>query len=387
MPTYSPNRRPQQLTLRRLRTLHIAAFRDQVARGVRSEATLGMHERTWGYLERHFGARADVRRLTRKKIRGWLEAERRGRGARRVAPPTLRLRLSTLRQAMKLAQREGVLRRLPAFPETAVVYRSRTPFLESPSDFWRLFDEIERTCGPERSEYFALCVFTCQRASDVERMLVREIWPYGRTPWVTIRSTKTRAIPVRVVCPRELARIFRRKFKREGTADVNRRLVSPWPARVRTLPAVCARLGLPRITATAARHTGITWAVSRVGITPALLRWTGHRNPTIVAQVYAHALGAQLADVAAALDHYAARGRRKLRERTPPALRLTGRGANPPAEEKLRRRRAVPRDGIEPPTQGFSAPVMVIDPPGRNPSGVELLLEEKPDAHREPRPE
>jgi integrase len=89
---------------------------------------------------------------------------------------------------------------------------------------------------------------------------------------------------------------------------------------VRTLPLVCARLGLPRITATAARHTGITWAVSRVGITPALLRWTGHRNPNIVATVYAHAMPAQLDEIARAFDSFRIR-RKVANKRRPPATK------------------------------------------------------------------
>jgi len=311
MPAYHAER----LTLRKLRRLHIEAFRDQVVRGLRSEATLGMHERSWGYIEGYFGARADVRRLSRARLKRWLRDARRPRRARQdareLAPCTVRLRACTLRAALKLARREGLLRRLPDFPETAVVYRSRTPFLEAPGHFWRIFDELERGAGVERAEYFALCVLTCQRVIDVEAMRVGDIHPFGKRPWVIIRSTKNRQPPVRVVCPRELARIFRRKFKREGTWDVHARLVRPWPQRVRTLPAVCERLGLPRITATAARHTGITWAASRVGISPALLGWSRHRNPNLVAQVYAHALPPQLGEVAAALDDYARRGRRR----------------------------------------------------------------------------
>ena len=361
--------------------MHLEAFRDQVARGLRSQATLEMHERTWRYLVEYFGARADVRRFTRARLKRWLVDERRGRlerssgEIRELAAPTLRLRLCTLRAAMKVARREGLLRTLPEFPETAFVYRSRTPFLEDPGDFWRIFDELTRTAGPERAEYFALCVFTCQRASDVEAMKVGDISPWGRRPWVTIRSTKNRREPVRVVCPRELARIFRRKFLREGSKNVNARLLRPWPARARTLPDVCRRLGLPRITATAARHTGITWAVSRVGITPALLRWTGHRNPNIVAQVYAHALPEQLGDVAAAFDAYARRGRRKVPERMPPAGAInTSRGRITQPGGADSRRVGVPRDGIEPPTQGFSAPLRAVRRRRRaRPRSVRLL--------------
>jgi integrase len=106
-----------------------------------------------------------------------------------------------------------------------------------------------------------------------------------------------------VRAPEELVEVFRELFAREGGSHLQtERLVKPWPSRVRTLPDVCARLGLPRITATAARHTGISWAIRELGITPAVIAWSGHRSPKMIAEVYGHAMKPQLDDVAAALD-------------------------------------------------------------------------------------
>jgi len=155
---------------------------------------------------------------------------------------------------------------------------------------------------PDRREYFALLVWTWQHPSDVERMIRKDIDPLAAPPWVIVRNTKNRRPPIKVVAPAELARVFREKFIREGTGRLEDRLVKPWPARVRTLPAICERLGLPRITATAARHTGISWAIRHLGITPAVMAWSGHSSPKMIASVYGHAMPAQLADVAGALD-------------------------------------------------------------------------------------
>lgn len=271
---------------------------------MRSPATLEMHERTWGYILDHFGGGADARRLTRARLLRWVAAERLGRlkradGSRReLGPASIRLRMCTLRGAMKVARREGLIPRLPEFPETTFRYKSRTAWLETFADYERIFDQLPT----ERREYFALLVWTWQHPSDVERMNRSDIDPLADPPWVIVRNTKNRKPPIKVVAPAELVRVFRENFISRGVGRLNDRLVQPWPARVRTLPAICERLGLPRITATAARHTGISWAVRHLGITPAVMAWSGHSSPKMIATVYGHALPAQLADVAGALD-------------------------------------------------------------------------------------
>jgi integrase len=272
---------------------------------MRSGATLSMHETTWRFILDHFGGGADAKRLSRDRLKRWIAAERRGRlrrtdGTRReLSPASIRIRVCTLRSAMKLARREGLLRSIPEFPETSFRYTSRTQWLETYADYQRIMGQL----STERQEYFALLIWTWQHPSDVERMTRADLDPFCNPPWVTIRNSKNRRPPLRVVAPAELASVFRAKFERErGMGRPNDQLVKPWPARVRTLPAVCERLGLPRITATAARHTGISWAIRRLGITPAVMAWSGHASPKMIATVYGHALSADLADVAGALD-------------------------------------------------------------------------------------
>jgi integrase len=262
-----------------------------------------MHVRVWSYVLEYFGAGADARRMTRARLLRWVADERRGRtkrpdGTRRgLSPASIRLRMCTLRAAMKVARREGLIGRLPEWPETAFRYESQTAWLDSFADYERLLDQLP----PARRPYFALLVWTWQHPSDVERMTRADLAIHAKPPWVIVRNTKNRRPPIKVVAPAELVRVFRKKFMVEGT-DQGDRLVSPWPARVRTLPAICQRLGLPRITATAARHTGISWAIRHLGITPAVMAWSGHRSPKMIATVYGHALPAQLAEVAGALD-------------------------------------------------------------------------------------
>lgn len=361
--SYSRARRGQKtpLTLRRLRRLHLSHFGDQVRRGMRSGATLAMHETTWRFILDHFGGGADAKRLSRDRLKRWIAAERRGRlrradGTRReLSPASIRIRVCTLRAALKLARREGLLRTIPEFPETSFRYTSRTQWLENFADYERIMGQL----SAERQAYFALLIWTWQHPSDVERMTRADISPYSDPPWVTIRNTKNRRTAIRVVAPSELARVFRDRFEIEGMGRLSDRLVQPWPARVRTLPAICERLGLPRITATAARHTGISWAIRKLGITPAVMAWSGHASPKMIATVYGHALAADLADVAGALDSI----RRARRARAPKASQksLPPTGARQGIDRGSTTRSGstpdrlvVPRDRIELSTHGFS---------------------------------
>lgn len=358
--SYSRARRGQKttLTLRRLRRLHLDHFGDQVRRGMRSGATLAMHETTWRFILDHFGGGADAKRISRDRLKRWIAAERRGRlrradGTRReLSPASIRMRVCTLRAALKLARREGLLRALPEFPETAFRYTSRTQWLESFGDYQRIMGQL----STERQAYFALLIWTWQHPSDVERMTGADLDPFSDPPWVNIRNSKNRRPPLRVVAPAELARVFRAKFEREEMTPTQK-LVKPWPARVRTLPAVCERLGLPRITATAARHTGISWAIRKLGITPAVMAWSGHASPKMIATVYGHALTADLADVASALDSIC-RARRSnaptKKTRPQPELAGTGRGLTTKPGVAAPGQVVVPRDRIELSTHGFS---------------------------------
>jgi len=54
------------------------------------------------------------------------------------------------------------------------------------------------------------------------------------------------------------------------------------------------------------RHTGLSWAARRRGITPALCRFAGHSSPAMMARTYAHALPPQLEEVTADLESMAA---------------------------------------------------------------------------------
>lgn len=214
---------------------------------------------------------------------------------RRAGPETMRKRYSTLRATLALAHRRRLIPRVPAFPEVIAPWRPRQHHLRSYADAARIFDRLQ----PHRAEWFWLCLWTGQHASDVDRMTWEDVDLAGRS--VMLRNTKNRRVPVRVTTPAPLQRMLLAMFQRERPLP-GARLVRPWPSRKHTLPLVCFRLGLPPLNAIDLRRTLATWMVRKLGITPAVCRWFGHGSPAMMARTYAHALPAQLSECTAELD-------------------------------------------------------------------------------------
>lgn len=208
-------------------------------------------------------------------------------------PSTLRKRLSTLRAALSLGHRRGLLARVPALPAVLAPWRPRKRFLRDYSEARRLFESLPR----HRAEWMWLCLWTGQHASDVERMTWADVGLFDRPPWVLIRNTKNRKEAVRVKIPTPLLEVLRVMWRRDRPA-LSQHLVRPWPSRHYTLATHCRRLGIVQVNAIDLRHTCLSWAVRTRGITPAVCAWAGHSSPVMMARVYAHALPTQLREVA-----------------------------------------------------------------------------------------
>jgi len=265
---------------------------------VRSPATLEMqraHERYW---HKHLGASLALDQVDEEVLDRHANGPR---PARAAGPATMRKRLSTLRGALELAHRRRRIPRVPAFPVVLAPWRPRQRYLETFADAERLFASLPL----HRAEWFWLCLWTCQHASDVDRMTWLDVDLARGT--MLIRNTKNRREAIRVRCPSPLLEVLRDKFERERprTADP---IVRPWPSRKTTLPLHCRRLGLPELNAIDLRHTGLSWAARRRGITPALCKFAGHSSPAMMARTYAHALPPQLEEVTADLESMAING-------------------------------------------------------------------------------
>lgn len=273
----------------------------RVRDGVRSKATLEMQQAHRRYWERELGGRTrlgfvDELALERIASRPRLVP---AHGRAPAGPNTLRKRLSTLKAALELQHRRRQLRRVPAFPKVLVRPAPRSPVIETYAQALALF----RSLPLHRAEWYWLHLWTGQHVADGEGMAWADV-DLGPRPTMLIRNTKNRRAPIRVPMPAPLAEVLRAKCRRERPAP-SARIVQPWPSRKTTLAVHCARVGLPRLNATALRHTCLTWAVRRIGITPAVCAWAGHSSPEMMARRYAHALPAQLGEVAAALESMA----------------------------------------------------------------------------------
>lgn len=212
-------------------------------------------------------------------------------------PATMRKRMSTLRQAFGRAHRRRRVTRVPAFPTVLAPFRPRGRFLDNYADARRLFDSLPR----HRAEWYWLCLWTAQHASDVERMTWSDV-DLRRTTGL-IRNTKNRKVPVRVRLPAPLVEVLREMHRRDRPRPEDH-LVKPWASRKTTLPAHCRKLGLVELNAIDLRHTGLSWA-ARFGITPALCKFAGHSSPAMMARTYAHALPQELEEVTVALESMA----------------------------------------------------------------------------------
>ena len=253
------------------------------------------HRRWW---EKRLGAGRPIAELEE------LELDQVANGPRvgRAGPATLRKRLSTLKGALELAHRRRQIPRVPAFPPVLVKWNPRQRFLQSYDDARRLFDDLVESPGPHRAEWYWLALWTCQHASDVERMIWADVDLARGTG--LIRNTKNRKVAIRVRLPTPLLAVLRASAARKRPRPEDP-IVQPWPSRKATLPLHCRRLGLPELNALDLRHTGLSWAARRLGITPALCRFAGHSSPSMMARAYAHALPPQLEDVTAELESMA----------------------------------------------------------------------------------
>jgi integrase len=268
---------------------------------VRSPATLEMqasHRRWW---EKILGAGTPADQVD-ELVLDELATRARPRpphAARAAGPCTLRKRLSTLRSALALQVRRRRLARLPLFPHVLVAPAAVPSILSSYADAARLFESLPL----HRAEWYWLALWTGQRPADVETMAWADVDLGTSTMW--IRSSKTRKPPIRVRIPRPLLDVLRRMYRRDLPAAAAH-LVRPWSSRKTTLPLHCEKCGLPRMNATALRHTNLSWIVRTTGITPAACRWAGHSSPRQMERTYAHHLPMQLEGVTDALDSMAA---------------------------------------------------------------------------------
>ncbi len=128
-------------------------------------------------------------------------------------------------------------------------------------------------------------------------------------------------------------------------------VVPPWGSMRRDLPLACARAGVPRVTANDLRRTYASWLVDAGVPTHTVATLLGHSSSRMVERIYGR-LG---------IDHLAAAVAQLPRcdARVTSSVPSVSRSALPDAVTGVANVSGswqvfVPRDGVEPPTRGFS---------------------------------
>jgi len=280
----------------------ISQTEQRAADHVRSPETVEMQEAHARYWARELGADKPIDQIDEVTLEQIAARPRKPpkHAARVAGPETLRKRMSTLRAALRLQCRRRRLARVPEFPPILAPRPPIPEVLHTYAEAMRLYESLPL----HRARWYWLAVWTGQRASDVERMTWSDVDLVAKT--MLIRSTKTRKPDgIRVRIPAPLFEVLA-EMHAETHPRPTDHLVKPWPSRKTTLPLHCQRCGLPRLNATALRHTNLSWIASVAGITPALCKWSGHSSTRHLERTYAHALPAQLRELTEALDAVAA---------------------------------------------------------------------------------
>lgn len=317
--------------------MHMLA--DRAQRG-RAAGTVRMYQTKAAHLVRVLGRDTRLGELTAAMVDHFI-AMRTSEGAERT---TIGKELTTLRVALKLAKRRGELvvdvdAIMPV--GWAVGYKPRARVLRRAADLQRLVNALL----PDRAAHMAFMLATGARYAESIRARRSDIDLEGGM--VRIRGTKTAGAAATI--PLVWWQITILRMVVDVTPDSGP-MFRGWGNVGRELPDACRGIGLEPLTPNDLRRTCATWLRAQ-GVEPSLLAGVlRHRDSRMVERVYGRiapdALGTLL------------RARVGCDTGVPDGRGFGASGAssgNAAASESASiHADLVPRDGIEPPTRGFS---------------------------------
>lgn len=332
-------------------TLRAALERLVVDRGERGRAagTVAMYRSKSGHFRRLLGDDFRLAELTARVVDDYI-AKRLGEEASRS---TVGKELTTLRAALRLAKRRGEL----AVDIAAIMpigwsieYRPRTSVLRRARDLQALVDELI----DDRGAHACFIVATGARWGESLRATRADV-DLARGV-VRLRGTKTAiaaapssTVPVVGWMRPLLEHVLRVCGNKPG------RLFRPWTSVRGDLAAACRRAGIEKVTPNDLRRTTATW-LRAAGVEPSILAaMLRHADTRMVERVYGRLAADALGDL---LRERLGEPRRRrgrcsagvAEDRGPAGRGGNGGGTQPSGIAQL----PVPRDGIEPPTRGFS---------------------------------
>jgi integrase len=325
--------------MREALALVLAASSEKAETGRGSSETTAYYARKVGHLSRIFEPDERPFRLAALRPRHVDDyvTQRRREG---TSDATIAKELGALGRALRLAKRAGLWRGdideiMPPDFGSAYVPRER----------WLTLDEVQRLLAQlvdDRAARVAFIVATSARWGESDRAERDDVQPW----LVLLRGSKTadswRRTPLVLDVQGELLAFALERA--QGTAP---RLFRAWPNARRDLIAACERAKIEPCSPNDLRRTFAHW-MRQEGVAPDLVGPAmGHVDTRMVERVYGRLRGAELA---AAMLRAVAHLQQP--RRIPPASSASADSRGPDFSGDL-----VPRDGIEPPTRGFSSHV------------------------------
>ena len=334
---------------------------EQATAGRRSQQTVEFYRRKIGHLTRVF-EHDDAERYT-PKLLATLKAydvdryisQRRAEGA---AENTISKELTALRASLKLARRAGLWAGDPAAVcpiAFAPEYKPKERAL-SVEELRKLLPELT----PDRAAAVAFMVATSAEWGAVGRAERADVDTTRQTVLVrgTKRTTRWRTVPLVSDLQRSLIR-----YVLEHAEGTDGALFTPWANVRRDLLDACERASIKPVSPNDLRRTCATW-LRAAGAPPDLIAPVmGHADSRMVERVYGRlptdALAARLASAIGQTDCsvFATDGGETDGFTGPIAQHASDPQTHETPENKtFSGVVTVPRDGIEPPTRGFSIP-------------------------------
>lgn len=355
----------------------LGAALDRLFESMRSEnapATLASYQQKARHLERLLGGGVALGELSRDRVTAYVTT-RLDEGAH---PSTAYKELVVLRRALKLAIERGAWAGNPG----AVIPKVRQSY--KPRDRWLTHREAAALLGeilPHRRLWAGIALYAGLRDSEVEGLRWEHVDMAGR--WLRVEGTKTRGalrvVPISAPLAELLASagelaaasgasagdaVVERwdNVERDLTAALDRGLHGP---RVRLPAGAQARPPRDPISPNDLRRTFASWLVQAGVPLYVVARLLGHTSTRMVERVYGHLASSNYQDAILAVSARAgwvdsaaagscATGVQDTSAREGPAetpeTRAIGGNSSDLAQV------AVPRDGVEPPTRGFSVP-------------------------------
>ena len=343
-PERAARRAARAATVQQAVDLAMARHRAENRAGNLAADTVAFYERKLGVVLSTLGAETPLAEVTAGTIDAYV-SQRRDEGAK---DHTIHKELGALSFALALSRRAGIFDRLP---EDVMPVRFAPRY--EPNTRALSVAEVQLVIAvlqPDRAAWVALAVGAGAELAALQRAERGDYDP--KAGLVRVRGTKTdrRDREVPVVLPECRALVELAFARGQGTKPL---LLRPWHMNWRDLKLAAEKVAIAAFSLHSLRHTFATWHLAAGVSWDDTARALGHANTAMLHRTYgnlsASQLRSRLAGVLAPAGDFPVS--------SPPegGTGVTG-GTGGPSETPLLPGISVPRDGIEPPTRGFSVP-------------------------------